>query len=97
MPKGTKLYLFRVITVIFSYFGAEIAAIAASSNRENPAKAITTAIRSVVWRILIFYIGSVAILRNSLSWNSADLLKSPYCINASKWSIFQQLDKLWRI
>jgi GABA permease len=77
MPKGTNSIFLGVITVIFSYFGAEIAAIAASES-ENPAKAITTAIRSVVWRILIFYIGSVAILVTLLPWNSADLLKSPY-------------------
>lgn len=77
MPNGFSSVFVGVVTVIFSYFGAEIAAIAASES-EDPVKSTTTAINSVVWRILIFYIGSVSILVLLLPWNSAELLTSPY-------------------
>lgn len=77
MPKGISSVFVGVVTVVFSYFGAEIAAIAAGESK-NPEKSITVAINSVVWRILVFYIGSVFILVMLLPWNAADLLKSPY-------------------
>ncbi|MFY4777100.1 amino acid permease [Metabacillus sp. RGM 3146] len=76
-PNGAGSIFLGVATVIFAYFGAEIAAIAAGES-ENPKKTIKIAIKSVVWRILIFYIGSVAILVTLLPWNSTTALKSPY-------------------
>ncbi|MFC0190131.1 amino acid permease [Fictibacillus aquaticus] len=76
-PNGMGSIFLGVATVIFAYFGAEIAAIAAGES-EDPKKTIKIAIRSVVWRILIFYIGSVAILVTLLPWNSTTALKSPY-------------------
>ena len=36
------------------------------------------ATNSVIWRILIFYIGSIAIVVTLLPWNSANLLVSPF-------------------
>ncbi|MCI2254912.1 amino acid permease [Domibacillus sp. PGB-M46] len=77
MPNGFSSVFVGVVTVIFSYFGAEIAAIAASESKD-PVKSTTMAINSVVWRILIFYVGSVSILVMLLPWNSAELLTSPY-------------------
>jgi GABA permease len=77
MPKGITSIFVGIITVIFSYFGAEIAAIAAGESKD-PEKSVVVAINSVVWRILIFFIGSVSILVILLPWNSADALKSPY-------------------
>lgn len=77
MPLGIGSIFVGIVTVVFSYFGAEIAAIAAGES-ENPEKAIVIAIKSVVWRVLLFYIGSVTILAFLLPWNSTELLKSPY-------------------
>ena len=76
-PNGISSIFLGVATVIFAYFGAEIAAIAAGES-EDPKKTIKIAIKSVVWRILIFYIGSVAILVTLLPWDSTTALKSPY-------------------
>ncbi|SFD37292.1 gamma-aminobutyrate:proton symporter, AAT family [Bacillus sp. OV194] len=76
-PNGLSSIFLGVATVIFAYFGAEIAAIAAGES-EDPKKTIRIAIKSVVWRILIFYIGSVAILVTLLPWNSTTALESPY-------------------
>ena len=77
LPNGISSIFIGIITVIFSFFGSEIAAIAAGET-ENPQKSIVKAINSVVVRILLFYIGSVSILVMLLPWNAADLLKSPY-------------------
>jgi GABA permease len=35
-------------------------------------------VKSTVWRILVFYIGSIAIVVTLLPWNSASVAKSPY-------------------
>ncbi|BAU28261.1 gamma-aminobutyrate:proton symporter (AAT family) [Aneurinibacillus soli] len=77
MPFGVQSILLGIVIVIFSFFGTEIAAIAAGES-DNPEKGVMTAINSVVWRILLFFIGSVAILVTLLPWNSANLLKSPF-------------------
>ncbi|WP_026692769.1 amino acid permease [Peribacillus kribbensis] len=77
LPKGGGTILIGIITVIFSFFGTEIAAIAAGES-STPEKSVVKAINSVVIRILLFYIGSVSILVLLLPWNKADMLKSPY-------------------
>jgi len=77
MPNGLTSIFVGIITVFFSFFGAEIAAIAAGESTD-PEKSVVIAIKSVVWRILLFFIGSITVLVILLPWNSADLLKSPY-------------------
>jgi GABA permease len=66
-----------ILVVVFAFFGAEIATIAAGES-ENPVDAVKKAVRSTVWRILVFYIGSIAIVVTLLPWNSANVAKSPY-------------------
>ncbi|WP_232490000.1 amino acid permease [Neobacillus cucumis] len=77
MPKGFSTIFVGIVVCIFSFFGAEIAAIAAGET-PDPQKSVVVAIKNVTWRILLFYIGSVAILVTLLPWDAADLLKSPY-------------------
>ncbi|WP_417234938.1 amino acid permease [Arthrobacter sp.] len=76
-PNGGTAVLAGILVVVFSFFGAEIATIAAGES-ENPVDAVKKAVNSVVWRILIFYIGSVAIVVTLLPWDSASVAKSPY-------------------
>lgn len=66
-----------VLVVVFSFFGAEIATIAAGESA-NPVAAVRNAVRSVVWRILIFYIGSIAVVVTLLPWDDASVALSPY-------------------
>ncbi|AKE89948.1 amino acid transporter [Rhodococcus sp. WB1] len=76
-PNGTGAVLAGVLVVVFSFFGAEIATIAAGESA-NPAEAVRKAVRSVVWRILIFYIGSIAVVVTLLPWDDASVALSPY-------------------
>ncbi len=77
MPNGPGAVLAGILVVVFSFFGAEIATIAAGES-ENPVDAVKKAVKSTVWRILVFYIGSIAIVVTLLPWNSASVAKSPY-------------------
>ena len=77
MPNGPGAVLAGILVVVFSFFGAEIATVAAGES-ENPVDAVKKAVKSTVWRILVFYIGSIAIVVTLLPWNSASVAKSPY-------------------
>ncbi|RNB87653.1 amino acid permease [Brevibacillus fluminis] len=77
MPNGISSVLMGVVITFFSFVGTEIAAIAAGESAQ-PQKAISIALNSVVWRLLVFYIGSIAVVVSLLPWNSAMLLKSPF-------------------
>lgn len=77
MPNGIGTVLLGITVVIFSFMGTEIVAVAAGETAE-PAKAVRIATNSVIWRILIFFIGSIAIVVTLLPWDSANILKSPF-------------------
>ncbi|WP_269320922.1 amino acid permease [Bacillus sp. UNC438CL73TsuS30] len=76
-PHGWMPVLLSVIFITFSLSGSEVAAIAAGES-ENPEKNIIKAINAVVWRLLLFFVGSVAILVMIIPQNAKDLLQSPY-------------------
>ncbi len=76
-PHGIIPVLLSVIFITFSLSGSEVAAIAAGES-ENPQKNIIRAINAVVWRILLFFVGSVAILIMVIPQGAEDLLQTPY-------------------
>jgi GABA permease len=77
LPNGWSAVATGIITVIFSFVGIEIVAIAAAETAD-PAKSVRMAINTVVWRILLFYVGSIAVIAFILPWDSAQILKSPF-------------------
>ena len=59
---GTILQLRQLDMVVgFSFMGTELVTVAAGES-ENPSKNIPKAIKSVFWRILIFYIGTIFVI-----------------------------------
>lgn len=77
LPNGFGAVLMGVVTVIFSFMGTEIVAIAAGESKD-PLKAVTRATNSITWRILIFYVGSITVVVTLLPWSSSSILTSPY-------------------
>ncbi|WP_423447521.1 amino acid permease [Kocuria sp. KSNUG] len=67
-PQGGWAVISGVAVVIFSYFGTEIAVMAAAES-EDPAKGIRQATVTVVWRILIFFVGSILLIVTIVPWN----------------------------
>ncbi|MGE7941877.1 amino acid permease [Lysinibacillus xylanilyticus] len=76
-PNGIVPILTGIVFVIFSICGAEVAAIAAAES-ENPAENIVRAIRNVVFRLGLFFVGSVAIMILIIPWNDSKILAAPY-------------------
>lgn len=77
MPNGFGAVLMGIVIVIFSFMGTEIVAIAAGESKE-PHAAVRKATNSITWRILLFYIGSIAVVVTLLPWDSSNILTSPY-------------------
>lgn len=77
LPNGPGVLFSGVVVVIFSMVGAEIATIAAAES-DDPVRGVTKAVNTVVWRIALFFVGSVFLLCTILPWNSPELGQSPY-------------------
>ncbi|MDU0478302.1 amino acid permease [Staphylococcus chromogenes] len=58
MPNGIPGVAAGLLAVAFAFGGIEIVTIAAAES-EDPRSSIATAVRSVIWRISLFYLGSV--------------------------------------
>ncbi|MCG2574772.1 amino acid permease [Acinetobacter sp. ME22] len=58
MPNGFAAVITGILGVIFSYTGAEIVSVAAAES-QNPGKEVRKASNSVIWRIMLFYVGSM--------------------------------------
>ncbi|RLY91754.1 amino acid permease [Kocuria tytonicola] len=66
-----------LLIVIFAFGGTEIVAIAAGETAD-PQKSVATAIRTVAWRIVLFYIGTVFIIVAILKPSQADAPEGPF-------------------
>ncbi|WP_332520087.1 amino acid permease [Speluncibacter jeojiensis] len=77
MPNGIGGVAAGLLVVAFAFGGIEIVTIAAAES-EDPERSIATAVRSVVWRISVFYLGAVAIMVFVLPWHSADSGTGPF-------------------
>ncbi|MDV3124070.1 amino acid permease [Mycobacterium sp. 21AC1] len=76
-PNGFGSILSAVVVVIFAFGGAEIVTIAAAESAE-PAKSVAKATTGVIWRIILFYVGSIFLVVCILPWSDGSVLSSPY-------------------
>ncbi|WP_448061081.1 amino acid permease [Cellulomonas hominis] len=76
-PHGFAGVVSGLLVVVFAFGGIEIITIAAAESAD-PRRSIATAARSIVWRIMLFYVGSVAVMVLALPWDSAELLAGPF-------------------
>ncbi|MEV6429733.1 amino acid permease [Nocardia sp. NPDC051463] len=76
-PHGFGPLLPAALTVFFSYFGTELVTIAAGEARD-PVIAVRRSMRSVGWRILVFYVGSILVVITLMPSNAVEITKSPY-------------------
>jgi arginine/ornithine permease len=76
-PAGIAIVFVTMMNVIFSYQGSELVGIAAGET-ENPEKNIPKAIRTIIFRIIIFYIASIIVLSAIFPASELGLLASPF-------------------
>jgi GABA permease len=77
MPNGIVPVLAGAVAATGFYFGAEIVTIAAAESAE-PERAVAQAINSVIWRVLVFYVGSIFLVVALVPWNDIARMAQPY-------------------
>ncbi|WP_031076438.1 amino acid permease [Streptomyces sp. NRRL WC-3742] len=77
LPNGIGAVFTGMLTVVFAFMGSEIVTLAAGES-EDPERAVSKATNSVIWRIGLFYLGSILLVVTLLPWDSAEVKASPY-------------------
>jgi len=77
MPNGIVPVLTGAVAATGFYFGAEIVTIAAAESAE-PERAVAETTQSVIWRVLVFYIGSIFLVVAIVPWNDTVRMARPY-------------------
>jgi GABA permease len=83
---GAFAVVHGVVIVIFSYFGTEIVTIAAAESSE-PTKAVAKATAATVWRVILFYVGSIALIVMITPWREVPEETSPFAAAFGKFGI----------
>ena len=76
-PNGVWGMVISVVPVLFSFGGIELIGITAGE-AENPDVTIPRAINQVIYRILIFYVGTMTVLMALWPWNEVGMEASPF-------------------
>lgn len=77
LPNGWHGVVSGVLTVVFAFGGLEVVTIAAAET-DDPARAVSRAVRSAVFRILFFYVGSMLVIVTVLPWTAQHAGLSPF-------------------
>ncbi|MGW8952725.1 amino acid permease [Streptomyces sp. NPDC055709] len=78
MPHGTEGLVVGLLASVFAYGGLETVTIAAAES-EHPVQGVAKAVRTAMWRIAIFYIGSMAVIVTLVPWDDKTVVeKGPY-------------------
>jgi GABA permease len=72
MPNGFGSVLSAMLITMFTFMGTEIVTIAAAES-PHPESGIRKAVNSVIWRISLFYLGSIFIVVALVPWNATGL------------------------
>jgi GABA permease len=72
MPHGFGAVLAAMLITMFTFMGTEIVTIAAAES-PHPESGIRKAVNSVIWRISLFYLGSIFVVVSLVAWDDAGL------------------------
>ena len=71
MPNGFGAVIAGMLVTMFSFMGTEIVTIAAAES-PDPTTGISKAVNSVIWRISLFYIGSIFVIVALIPYDKLD-------------------------
>ncbi len=87
-PNGLGGLVMAMAVIMFSFGGLELVGITAAE-ADQPEKSIPKATNQVIYRILIFYVGALAVLLSLYPWENVVTGGSPFVL------IFQALNSNW--
>ena len=78
-PHGFGGVWAAVTMAIFSYYGLEAAAVG-SGEAKNPKDTVPRALRRIMARLALFYVGGMAVLVGVVPWNQTGISESPFVL-----------------
>jgi AAT family amino acid transporter/D-serine/D-alanine/glycine transporter len=78
-PTGVLGVVLTLQIVMFAYQGVELVGVTAGE-AQNPERTLPHAIDSVIWRILIFYVGALVVIMSLLPWTEFTPGVSPFVL-----------------
>ncbi|KZC25296.1 amino acid permease [Rhodanobacter thiooxydans] len=87
-PNGITGMVLALPVLVFSFGGIETIGMAAAEAAQ-PERTIPRAVNSVIWRILIFYIGSLFVIMAIYPWNALGTQGSPFVTTFARLGIPQ--------
>lgn len=76
-PNGFFPILMTMLSVNFAFSGTELIGIAAGESAD-PEKTVPRAIKTTVWRLALFFIGTIFVLSGMISIKEAGVIESPF-------------------
>lgn len=78
LPHGGGGLVVGLLASVFAYGGLETVTIAAAES-EDPVRGVASAVRTAMWRIGLFYVGSMAVVVTLVPWDAKEVVaKGPY-------------------
>ncbi|MBT2386676.1 amino acid permease [Streptomyces sp. ISL-11] len=78
VPNGLNGLAAGLLASVFAYGGLETVTIAAAES-EHPVKGVAQAVRTAMWRIALFYVGSMLVVVTVIPWNDKSVITDgPY-------------------
>lgn len=76
-PNGLSAILMTILAVNFAFSGTEVIGVAVGETK-SPQEAMPKAINATLWRLVLFFIGTVFIIATLLPYNDARITTSPF-------------------
>lgn len=76
-PNGMGAILMTILAVNFAFSGTEVIGVAVGETK-NPQEAMPKAINATLWRLVVFFIGTVFIIATLLPYDDAKTSASPF-------------------
>ncbi|GHI07701.1 amino acid transporter [Streptomyces cellostaticus] len=96
LPNGSEGLLIGLLASVFAYGGLETVTIAAAES-ENPVRGVASAVRTAMWRIALFYIGSMAVIVTLVPWDARSVVTDGPYVAALKQIGIPGADQLMKV
>lgn len=78
-PNGFMPVFTTILTVNFAFSGTELIGVTAGEARD-PETAVPEAIHTTLWRLVLFFIGSIVVMSSLIPWQDAGVNESPFVL-----------------
>jgi amino acid permease len=76
-PTGMTAIFAATMTVIYTFMGSEVMGVVAGET-EDPKESVPRAVRTIVFRLIFLYLGTIVILIALIPWDKVGLKESPF-------------------